>query len=254
MQLQLPARHFLSFQLMQVYTIQEDLYHVPDIILDGYEGLLAVGGELELDKLILYYSNGIFPWYNVGEPVQWWSPKPRLILLPEEVSVSSSMKTILRKKAYTYSCDTDFLSVMLHCKTIDRKGQKGSWIHGEIVDAFHTLHQMGLAHSVEVWEDDLLVGGLYGLAIGKMFCGESMFSKIQNASKIALIALCKMLTDKKFDFIDCQQDTPHMRSMGAHVISMEEFKARLDQNKKHPVYMESWKTARHYLDIHDLCT
>ena len=223
---------------MNVYSIQEGLYPIPDIAVDGYEGLLAIGGILDVDKLIHFYSNGIFPWYNSGEPVQWWSPKPRLILLPEKLHISSSMKNVLRKKLYTYSCDSDFLSVMLQCKTIDRKGQRGSWIHEEILEAFLKLHHMGLAHSVEIWEGDSMVGGLYGLAIGHMFCGESMFSKLPNTSKIALIALCKILKQKNFTFIDCQQDTPHMRSMGAELIHIEEFKFLLNQNKQNAVRME----------------
>lgn len=203
-------------------------------------GILAFGGDLSPERIILAYQNGIFPWYDHGEDIAWWCLTPRLMLIPSGVSISKSMRSLINRSAFQISFDKCFLEVMQACRTIHRKGQRGSWIHYDIMEAFLKLHQLGLAHSVEVWQSGSMVGGLYGLALGKMFCGESMFAKVPNASKYGLISLCKLLQKKEFDRIDCQQDTPHLTSMGADLYGREEFFQFLEQNKQFPLVQESW--------------
>ncbi len=225
---------------MPVYQIPDEHIIFPDPRDANPDGLLGIGGDLNPQRLILAYQNGIFPWYSAGEFIQWWCLIPRLILFPGKIKISRSMQSVLNHADFHYTLDQDFLSVMLHCKTIQRPNQSGSWIHQDILDAFLQLHQLGIAHSVEVWQKNVLVGGLYGLAIGKMFCGESMFARSNNASKFALIHLCKELIKKEFHFIDCQQDTPHLRSMGAEIYTKDDFFNMLEHNKKYPVLGEKW--------------
>ncbi|MBK9722414.1 MAG: leucyl/phenylalanyl-tRNA--protein transferase [Saprospiraceae bacterium] len=225
---------------MPVYTIPENQFIFPHPALAQEDGLLGIGGDLQVERILLAYQNGIFPWYSAGEPILWWCITPRLVLYPENISISKSMHSYFNQSKFTLSFDKDFLSVILQCKTSEREGQGGSWIHQEIIDTFLELHAMGIAHSVEVWKDEYLVGGLYGLAIGKIFCGESMFSKTSNASKFALIHLAKFLQKKNFNFIDCQQDTPHLRTMGAELISKKRFFDCLEENKNQPILQEKW--------------
>lgn len=225
---------------MPVYQIPDEQFIFPHPSLANPDGLIGIGSDLHPKRLLLAYQNGIFPWNNAGEQIHWWCITPRLILYPEKIRISKSMRSCLNDSKYSYSFDKDFLQVMLSCKTITRPNQSGSWIHQRLVEAFLELHQHGFAHSVEVWEDDQLIGGLYGLAIGKMFCGESMFAKKPNASKYALIKLTKYLVRKEFHFIDCQQDTNHLRSLGAELISGEAFFHLLSENKKHPIRRENW--------------
>lgn len=203
-------------------------------------GLLAIGGSLTSERIILAYQNGIFPWYNVGEPIMWWCLSPRLILDPNHIHVSKSMNRVLNNKSFSITADKDFEQVMRNCGTIIRQGQKESWIHEEMIQAYLKLHQLGIAHSVEVWKSEELVGGIYGLAIGKMFCGESMFSKIPNASKLALIKLANFLSLKKFNWIDCQQESDHMKRMGAKSIQLADFINYLEQNKRNSLIKENW--------------
>lgn len=203
-------------------------------------GLLAIGGSLTPERILLAYQNGIFPWYNEGEPIMWWSLSPRLILDPKQIHVSKSMHRVLNNKSLSVTADKDFEQVMRHCGTVIRQGQRESWIHEEMISAYLKLHQMGIAHSIEVWKSEELVGGIYGLAIGKMFCGESMFSKIPNASKLALIKLAKFLSLKKFEWIDCQQESDHMKRMGAYTIQQADFFNYLEQNKRNSLLSENW--------------
>lgn len=203
-------------------------------------GLLAIGGSLSSERIILAYQNGIFPWYNLGEPIMWWSLSPRLMLDPKQIHVSKSMHRVLNNKSFSVTADKDFEQVMRNCGTIMRQGQNESWIHEEMIQAYINLHQMGIAHSIEVWKSEELVGGIYGLAIGKLFCGESMFSKIPNTSKLAMINLANFLSLKKFDWIDCQQESDHMKRMGASVISQGDFLNYLEQNKRNSLVSENW--------------
>lgn len=228
---------------------RKELIPFPDIREAGAEGLIAIGGDIKADRVLMAYENGIFPWYALEEPILWWSPRPRLILFPEEVKCSKSLSKNIQHHSFEFSLDQDFLSVILHCKSISRKGQTGTWLHQELVECFLELHQLGYAHSLEVWKDDVLVGGLYGLAIGNVFCGESMFSKVNDASKFGLVALCACLKKRNFEFIDCQQNTSHLRSMGATTVDIFEFYDRINKNKLVNRIPESWSQHKQSLNL-----
>jgi len=188
------------------------------------DGLLAVGGDLSTQRLLLAYQNGIFPWYSDGSPILWYSPHERFVLYPGELKISKSMRQLLRSNRFTVTTNTCFADVIKACSTAPRDGQDGTWITGDMQAAYIKLHHEGYAHSVEVWEGPALVGGLYGVRVGDVFCGESMFSEASNASKAALIYLCKT---GKFKLIDCQVHTSHLESMGARMISREQYIAVL---------------------------
>ena len=206
---------------MAVYALSEELLF-PNPELSEEDGLLAVGGDLSLERLLLAYSNGIFPWYNEGEPILWWCPKPRFILNPNEIKISKSMKKIIKKGDFKVTFNNDFEGVISNCKSL-RENEEGTWITDEMKEAYINLHKNGYAMSVETYYNDELVGGLYGVVLGKCYFGESMFSKVSNASKIALIALAEKLQKLNFEFIDCQVYTPHLESMGAKMVPWEEF-------------------------------
>jgi leucyl/phenylalanyl-tRNA--protein transferase len=186
-------------------------------------GFLAIGGDLSPERLILAYKNGIFPWYNPGEPIMWYSPAPRLVLYPQELKVSSSMKTLFNKKKFQVTYNQCFAEVINQCAQVKRKGQKGTWIGSDIKTAYLQLHDMGIAQSVEVWQQDELVAGLYGLSMGKIFFGESMFTLVSNGSKYGFIHLVKKLAEDNFHLIDCQQETQHLKSLGARLIERSVF-------------------------------
>lgn len=190
-------------------------------------GLLAAGGDLSPQRLLEAYSKGIFPWFNEGEPILWWSPDPRMVLFPNELKISRSLRRTLKKDHYQIRADSSFSQVMHACAS-PRKGQAGTWIHPEMIAAYTALHEMGLAHCVETWMDGELVGGLYGVALGKVFFGESMFSRVPDASKIAFAHLVKQLQCQEFGLIDCQVKTSHLASLGAREISRQEFSQKLD--------------------------
>ena len=191
------------------------------------EGLLAWGGDLSAERLLRAYSKGIFPWYNEGDPILWWSPNPRLILLPKSIKISKSL--VKSMKHFEIRYDTSFENVMRQCmESRIEKGQK-SWINETLIEAFCDLHTKGFAHSVEVFDEDVLVGGLYGLYLGGAFCGESMFSRKRDASKAALVGLCQKIEALGGDFIDCQLPTEHLKSLGACEISREQFLGMLDK-------------------------
>lgn len=196
----------------------------PDPGLADEDGLLAVGGDLSEERLLAAYRLGIFPWYSEDEPILWFSPHERFVLVPEEVKVSHSMRQLIKSETYEVRWNTAFEQVIACCSLVPRKGQHSTWIHKDMIEAYKRLHEKGIAQSVEVWEGDKLVGGLYGVAVGKIFCGESMFSKEKNTSKLALISLCR---SGKFELIDCQVHTPHLEKMGAKFISREEFMGKL---------------------------
>jgi leucyl/phenylalanyl-tRNA--protein transferase len=190
-------------------------------------GLLCAGGDLTSQRIVRAYVNGIFPWYSPGEPVLWWSPDPRMVLFPDEFRISRSLRKTLRKGGYHVCLDTHFKAVIEACAETLRPGQEGSWITPEIRAAYIRLHELGYAHSVETWIDGRLAGGLYGIAIGKMFYGESMFAHLADASKIAIAHLVRHLGEQGFGLIDCQMSTAHLASLGAREIPRDDFIRRV---------------------------
>ncbi len=188
-------------------------------------GLLAFGGNLSSDRLISAYRHGIFPWYDSSQPILWWSPDPRMVLFPEELKISKSMKQVLKKGIFEVSYNKEFKKVIQNCATAPRDGQQGTWITPQLQEAYFELHRLGVAHSVEVWQDQELVGGLYGIYLKdkKIFCGESMFAKKSNASKYGFIKLVQKLQEEGVKLIDCQIYTEHLASLGAREIPRSEF-------------------------------
>ncbi len=203
---------------MPVFLLDEELIF-PHPELREPDGLLAVEGDLSPNRLLLAYRWGIFPWFHDGQPILWWWLCPRLMLRPSEVHLSHSVRNFINRKVYRVTFDQDFGAVMEKCASTQRPGQSGTWIMPEMIHAYTQLHQLGYAHSVEVWHDDTLVGGLYGIAVGRIFVGESMFALQPNASKIGFVNLARFLESQGYHWIDCQQDTPHMRTLGAYTIN-----------------------------------
>ena len=199
-----------------------------DAALTEPNGLLAAGGDLSATRILAAYRQGIFPWFSAGEPILWWSPDPRMVLIPDEFKLRRSLAKTLRNASYEVRVDTAFPLVIAACAGVPRDGQAGTWITDEMRRAYGDLHRMGYAHSVETWIDGELAGGLYGIAIGKAFYGESMFSLRRDASKIALAHLCAYLKRRGFGIIDCQMETRHLTSLGARPIPRREFAARLE--------------------------
>ena len=202
-------------------------------------GLLAVGGDLSPSRLIEAYRCGIFPWYNEAEPILWWSPDPRMVLFPDELKISRSLAKVLKRGNYEVRADSAFKQVMEACAA-PRDKHSGTWIHPGMISAYETLHEMGLAHSIETWMGGHLVGGLYGVSLGKIFFGESMFSRVSDASKIALVHLVKQLQCWGFRMIDCQMKTEHLASLGAREISRKEFSQTLKELVHYPERGEKW--------------
>lgn len=202
------------------------------------QGLLAMGGDLSPQRLIQAYSQGVFPWYEPGCPILWWSPNPRLILIPNEFKISRSLKKSL-KKPFRFSIDTAFEQVIHSCATQSERVDR-TWITPEMIKAYITLHHMGYAHSFEIWQDEILVGGLYGISLGSAFFGESMFHTVTDASKIAFYYLCKTMEQWDFDFIDCQLPNPHLLTLGAKIISRKEFLHRLQLSLEYVDKIGSW--------------
>lgn len=193
-------------------------------------GLLAAGGDLSPRRLMAAYRQGIFPWYAPGDPILWWSPDPRMVLFPDQFHISHSLHKTLRRGTYRVRLDRSFAQVLTACATTPRNGQQGTWIVPEMQAAYRHLHELGLAHSVEAWEGDTLVGGLYGVALGRVFYGESMFSHRTDASKVAAAYLARFLERRGFRLIDCQMHTPHLASLGARLIPRQEFVALLESH------------------------
>ena len=214
---------------MALHFLDDDLWFpaVEDAMDDG---LLAVGGDLRMERLLLAYSNGIFPWYNEDELPMWWSPDPRFVLFPEELKVSKSMGQILKRSEFEFRVDTVFEEVIFNCSRAPRQEQDGTWISDEIISAYTALHELGYAHSAEAWYEGELVGGLYGVLLGKVFFGESMFSRKSNASKYAFIKWVQLLSERGVVLIDCQVHTEHLESLGARMIGRAEFTALLRSN------------------------
>jgi len=211
---------------MPVYLLTGDLVF-PSPELAGEGGLLAVGGDLSIPRLILAYRQGIFPWYNPGEPIFWWSPDPRLILEPSDLHVSRRLGRIIRQERFQVTLDRAFKEVIRACSETRMKRGEGTWITPEMIKAYTELHYLGKAHSVETWQGDRLVGGLYGIAMGRVFFGESMFTKVSDASKAAFVTLVRQLSEWGFAMIDCQVTTWHLLSLGAKEIPRSFFLKRL---------------------------
>ncbi len=202
-----------------IFRLNDELIF-PDPALADPDGLLAVGGDLSPGRLLLAYQRGIFPWYSDDTPILWYSPHERFVLFPQELKISKSMRRVLSSGAFKVTFNQCFQSVISECSIARRKDQDGTWITSDMQQAYVRLHQLGHAHSVEVWSQDQLVGGLYGIETGRVFCGESMFSLVSNASKVALASLCNT---GKYGLIDCQVHTGHLESMGAKMISRKEY-------------------------------
>lgn len=205
-----------------MYYLFKDLFF-PPVSEANEDGILAIGGDLSSERLELAYKSGIFPWFNEGEPILWWSPDPRMVLFLDELIVSKSMRNILNRNQFKVTFNQNFAAVISNCQKIKRDGQNATWISNEMIDAYYKLNAEGIAKSVEVWQDEVLVGGLYGIDLGHVFCGESMFSKVSNASKVAFIALVNFLKEGNYKLLDCQVYNPHLESLGCREINRDEF-------------------------------
>jgi len=223
---------------MPVYRLPEAILFPPVENADP-GGLLAAGGDLSSERLLAAYRRGIFPWYSDGEPILWWSPDPRFVLFLDELRISRSMRQFLKKGLVRITFDQAFQAVISACRS-PRPGQKGTWITPEMQEAYCALHELGYAHSVEVWQDDILAGGLYGVSLGRAFFGESMFSAIPNASKAALITLASQLKERGFGVIDCQVETAHLAGLGARPIPRRDFCGLLQSALRYDTLRGDW--------------
>ncbi|HEX6827354.1 MAG TPA: leucyl/phenylalanyl-tRNA--protein transferase [Burkholderiales bacterium] len=217
-----------------------DPFPRPERALDEPNGLLAAGGDLSPARLLEAYRRGIFPWFSEGEPILWWSPDPRMVLIPAEIKVSRSLAKTLRNREYELRADSAFREVIEACAA-PRRGQRGTWITDEMMDAYCRLHELGHAHSVETWIGGELAGGLYGVAVGRAFCGESMFTRARDASKIAFVHLVRQLQHWGFGLIDCQMNTPLLASFGAREIPRRDFTSRLKELINYPAIPGHWR-------------
>lgn len=224
---------------MTIFRLSEALAFPPPRLAEK-DGLLAVGGDLSQERLLLAYRLGIFPWFLEGEPYLWWSPDPRLVLYPAELVVSKSLKKIIKQNKFHITFDSAFDQVILSCAHVRLKKNQDTWIVQEMIDAYSRLHRSGYAHSVEAWSDDELRGGLYGVALGKCFFGESMFSSKSNASKVAFVHLAEYLKRKSYKFIDCQVSTAHLKRLGAREIPRDDFLKQLEQALLFPTDNRLW--------------
>lgn len=238
-------------------STDKTLFPDVNLALQEPDGLLAVGGDLSIERLIAAYSLGIFPWYSEGQPILWWSPDPRMVLHPSEIKISKSLAKTIRKQSFKVTFDTAFHDVISACSKPRLENgvvQSETWILNEMIEAYVELHNAGYAHSVECWQDEKLVGGLYGVAIGNVFFGESMFSRTSDSSKVAFVFLCKQLEKWGFQLIDCQVYTPHLESLGAYMIPRKNFVSLIqqhnDNNKNEP---HKWSTE-HNLESHIIST
>ena len=212
---------------MSLFILNNEL-SFPPVQASEPDGLLAVGGDLSTERLLLAYHQGIFPWYE-GQHILWWCPDPRFVLFPEELRESKSMKQLLKRNVFDFRVDTNFTGVITNCKTISRHGQESTWITDEVKAAYTRLHLAGYAHSAETYQEGRLVGGLYGIRLGKVFFGESMFSTVSNASKYAFIRYVHQLREEGVELIDCQVYTEHLESLGARMIPRNDFISYLNQ-------------------------
>jgi leucyl/phenylalanyl-tRNA--protein transferase len=205
------------------------------------DGLLAIGGDLSKERLILAYRMGIFPWFSDGDPILWWSPDPRLVLYPSEIKISRTLQKIIKKNVFSVTMDTAFDEVINQCAQIRLQQNQGTWIVKDMIDAYCKLHRAGFAHSMEIWQQKELAGGIYGVSLGKCFFGESMFSRVSNASNVALVKLAKYLSELSFDLIDCQVPTEHLIRFGAREIPRKLFLNQLEISLNAPTQKGKWK-------------
>jgi leucyl/phenylalanyl-tRNA--protein transferase len=212
-----------------MYFLSKELFF-PPVFEANPDGILAIGGDLSSERLLLAYKSGIFPWFEEGEPIYWWSPNPRMVLFLDELVVSKSMRNILNRNIFKVTFNQNFREVISNCQKIKRDGQTGTWITNDMIEAYCKLNEMGIAKSVEVWQNDQLVGGLYGIDLGHIFCGESMFSKVSNASKVAFITLAKQLKSDNYIVLDCQVHNEHLETLGCREIQRDEFMKILHSN------------------------
>ncbi|UCF93589.1 MAG: leucyl/phenylalanyl-tRNA--protein transferase [Desulfobacterales bacterium] len=224
---------------MPVYLLSDDpVFPPPELASE--QGLLAIGGDLSPRRLLVAYRMGIFPWYSEAEPILWWSPDPRLVLYPREIRISRSLQKTIRKGHFQVTMDRAFERVIAECARVHRQKDKGTWIVDEMITAYCRLHASGLAHSVEAWQSGRLAGGLYGISLGRVFFGESMFTRITNASKVAFVALVKHLEGLSFDLIDCQVTTSHLMRFGAREIPRRQFLRQLKESLAAPTLKGKW--------------
>lgn len=205
-----------------MYHLSKELFFPPVSEADA-DGILCFGGDLSPERLQLAYKSGVFPWFNEGEPIIWWSPNPRMVLFLDELIVSKSMRNIINRYIFTVTFNQDFRAVISNCQKIKRDGQTGTWITNDMIEAYCKLHELGIAKSVEVWQNEELVGGLYGIDLEHIFCGESMFSLVSNASKVAFIALANQLKTDNYQLLDCQVYNEHLESLGCREIDRVDF-------------------------------
>ena len=229
---------------MPVFQLGDDVIF-PPVRLASKSGILAIGGDLSPGRLLEAYRRGIFPWYCEDDPIIWWSPDPRFVLFPEELRISRSMKKVLRQRIFKITYDHNFLGVVSSCQK-SRKKEKGTWITDEMLDAYNALHILGYAHSAEAWHEEKLVGGIYGVSLGRCFFGESMFSLMSNASKAALIHLVDTLKKMNFEFLDCQVHTTHMETFGGRFVPREKFSILLQNALKYDTLRGNWRYLQEF--------
>ena len=228
---------------MPVYQLSEEpIFPSPDMA--EKDGLLAIGGDLSLQRLLNAYASGIFPWYSSGQPIHWWSPDPRMVLIPENFRRHKNLKKVIEKRMFSYTFDQNFVEVIKHCSSVKRVKQSGTWITEEMQEAYINLHKAGYAHSVETFADGKLAGGLYGVSIGRVFYGESMFHLKTDASKVALWHLIDFCIKHGIKIIDVQQNTSHLKSMGAELVGRKNFLTLLKQNLSAPSLTGSWQCLK----------
>lgn len=232
---------------MTVYRLNQT-HRFPDPRNAESNGLLAVGGDLSPERLLSAYASGVFPWPVDGLPLTWFSPDPRMIMHPTEAHISRSLRRVLRQEMFTVTMDTAFAEVISVCASIPRTHESGTWITSEMRQAYVRLHELGFAHSIECWQDGQLVGGLYGVSVGSVFCGESMFHHVGNASKVAFVSLAQQLARWGFDLIDCQLHTPHLERLGANTMSRKRFLKLLEVYSEKPTRRGKWTIDRDLWD------
>lgn len=212
-----------------MYFLSKELYF-PPVSQATDEGILAIGGDLSVERLVLAYKNGIFPWFDANDPILWWAPMQRMVVVPNQYKISKSTRNLLNQKKFQVTVNTCFKRVILQCQKSERKGQVGTWISDEIIKQYSKLHDLGIAKSIEVWQNNELVGGLYGIDLGTIFCGESMFSTVSNASKIAFVSLILYLRDNNYVLLDCQVHNDYLERLGAFEIERSHFMKILKGN------------------------
>lgn len=233
------------------YIPETEQPNFPPVNLSNNDGLLAIGGKLNTDWLLRAYHNGIFPWFNENSPILWWSPDPRAVMKPSEIKISKSMKVYFNQKIFELKVDYCFSEVIKNCKNIKRKDQPGTWITSNMLDNYVALHKLGYAHSFETWQNGELVGGLYGVSLGRAFFGESMFSKVSNASKFAFISMCNILQKNNFHFIDCQISNNHLTSLGCNFVNRDHFIKQLIKSNKEETIKGNWNVKLKHLNYNN---